>query len=74
MIEHRVDDSYGKGRADKYIMHLLPGLSRGLMYKQIRNKNITLNGAKIIGNETVKEGDVLRFYFSDETFSNFSKG
>lgn len=74
MIEHRVDDSYGQGRADKYIMHLLPGISRGLMYKQMRNKNITLNGAKISGNETVREGDILRFYFSDDTFNKFSKG
>ena len=74
MIEHKVIDSYGQGRADKYIMHLLPGLTRGLMYKQMRNKNITLNGAKINGNEKVKEGDILRFYFSDETFNNFSKG
>ncbi len=74
MIEHIVDDAYGCGRVDKYIMKLLPGMPKGLLYKQFRNKNITLNGRKIGGSEQVKTSDVLKFFLSDETFKAFSEG
>ena len=74
MIVKNVDKADGKSRIDKYILRLLPGLKPGLMHKQFRNKNILLNGHKISGNEIVKEGDELKFFFSDETYLMFSKG
>lgn len=74
MIIKHIKKADGLGRVDKYILRLLPGLKPGLMHKQFRNKNILLNGHKISGNETVKEGDELKFFFSDDTFEAFSKG
>ena len=74
MQEIIIDGSFGKGRVDKCISRLLPGIPKNLMYKQMRNKNITLNGHKIKGDETAGPGDVLRFFFSDETFDKFRTG
>lgn len=74
MIIKNVERSDGVSRVDKYILRLLPGLKPGLMHKQFRNKNILLNGHKISGNEIVKEGDELKFFFADDTYTAFSKG
>lgn len=59
-------------RLDKFIMRLLPGLPSPLLYKQLRNKNITLNGKKADGRELIKEGEAVRIFFSDETYDKFS--
>ncbi|MCR5399271.1 MAG: RluA family pseudouridine synthase [Lachnospiraceae bacterium] len=74
MIEIIIDEASAFGRVDKYIQRLLPGAPRGLLYKQFRKKNITLNDAKIVGNEIIHAGDTLHFFFSDETFENFKSG
>lgn len=57
----------------KYLNRLLPNAPQGLIYKQIRKKNITLNEKKISGNEKLKENDVLFIFMSDETISKFSE-
>ena len=59
-------------RLDKYLKKLLPGAASGLLYQQLRKKNITLNQKKVQGNEMLREGDALRLFFSDETFMKFS--
>ncbi len=74
MQEIIIDDSFPNGRVDKCILRLLPGIPKNLMYKQMRNKNITLNDTKIKGHETAGPGDKLKFYFSDETFARFKEG
>jgi len=61
-------------RLDKYLQRLLPSCPKSLIYKQLRKKNITLNGFKVTGTETVKEGDEVDVFFSDETFEKFSAG
>ncbi len=40
-------------------------------YKMLRKKNITLNGKKAAGKETLKKGDVIELFLSDETIANF---
>lgn len=45
-----------------------------LMHKFLRNKNIKLNGKKVMHNEVVNFGDVLTFYISDEFFDKTPKG
>lgn len=74
MIINTVDAAGEGSRADKYIMRLLPGMTRGLMYKQLRKKNITLNGSKLSGNEILKAGDELCFFLSDDTYRAFHNG
>jgi 23S rRNA pseudouridine955/2504/2580 synthase len=59
-------------RLDKYLKRLLPSCSSGLLYKQLRKKNITLNGSKADGHEIIEEGDSVEIFFSDETFEKFS--
>ena len=44
----------------------------GFLYKMLRKKNITLNGKKATGKEHLKTGDVIRFWFSDETIARFT--
>lgn len=43
-------------------------------YKMLRKKNIVLNGKKADGNEVLQEGDLIRFFLSDETIRKFSGG
>ncbi len=60
-------------RLDKFLRRLLPGAGSGFLYKMLRKKNITLNGKKAEGSELLEQGDVIRIFFSDETFSGFSQ-
>ena len=61
-------------RLDKYLKRILPSCPSGLLYKQLRNKNITLNGKKANGTELLHDGDEVKLFFSDETFDKFSTG
>lgn len=56
----------------KYIQRTLANAPNSFIFKMLRKKNIVLNGKKIEGNEKVKEGDEIKFFLSDETFSSFS--
>lgn len=60
-------------RLDKFLEKLLPGAGKSFLYKMIRKKNITLNGKKAEGNEHLKEHDVIRIFFSDETYAKFAR-
>lgn len=59
-------------RADKYLNRILPGASKSFLYKMMRKKNIDLNGHRLEGNEILTENDILKVWFSDETFQKFS--
>lgn len=58
--------------AVKYLSRILKEAPSGLLYKQIRKKNITLNEKKMTGSEKLCEGDVISVFMSDETISKFS--
>lgn len=60
-------------RFDKFLHKYLPNADNGFLYKMLRKKNITLNGQKADGKEILAEGDIVKFFFSDETFSKFSR-
>lgn len=55
----------------KYIMRLLKEAPSGLIHKQLRNKNITLNDKKALGTEKLAEEDVIKIFMSDETIEKF---
>ncbi|MBO4679082.1 MAG: RluA family pseudouridine synthase [Lachnospiraceae bacterium] len=55
----------------KYLMRLFKDAPNGLLHKQLRKKNITLNGKKTEGNDKLKEGDVIFVFMSDETIEKF---
>lgn len=59
-------------RLDKFLRKYLPQAGNGFLYKMLRKKNITLNGKKAEGPELLREGDEVRFFFSEETFAKFT--
>lgn len=73
MKEFEITKNEANQRLDKYIKKLLPNAGKGFVYKMLRKKNITWNGKKAEGGEIIREGDVIRFFFSEETFKKFSK-
>ncbi len=72
MKEFCISKSDAAGRMDKFCHRILKEAPTSFVYKMIRKKNITLNGKKAQGSEILKEGDVIRFFLSDETFERFS--
>ena len=56
----------------RFLGKLFPAASSSFLYKMLRKKNITLNDKKCIGSETLKEEDIIKIYFSDETYSKFA--
>lgn len=72
MKEIRITSNDAGQRLSKYLGRILPEAGSGFLYKMLRKKNITLNDAKADGSETVREGDVVKVFFSDETFAKMS--
>ena len=62
------------GRFDRYLGKYLRQASRSFLYKMLRKKNITLNGAKADGSEILQSGDHIKLFFSDETLEKFTAG
>ncbi len=58
-------------RLDKLLMRLMQKAPKSFLYKMLRKKNITLNGKKAQGNELLRPGDVIKIFFSDETYEKF---
>lgn len=73
MKEFVIGSNESNQRFDKLIFKILNQAPKSFGYKMLRKKNITLNGKKADGNEKLKEGDIVRFYLSDETFDKFSQ-
>ena len=55
-------------RLDRFLTFYFKEASTGFIYKMLRKKNITLNGKKAEGTEKLKVSDVIKVFFSDETF------
>ncbi len=73
MKEYNISGRDCGQRLDKYIMRILPKAGISFVYKMLRKKNIVLNGKKASGKELLCNGDNIRFYLSDDTFSSFAK-
>lgn len=72
MKEYTVTKQDAGRRLDKYVLRVLSNAPSSFVYKMIRKKNITLNDKKASGNEVLCAGDIIKFYFSDDTFHKFS--
>lgn len=72
MKEYIVTPADSGQKCIKYCEKILPNAGAGFLHKMLRKKNITLNGKKTDGSERLSDGDVIRFFFSDETFANFA--
>lgn len=71
MREFVIGPNDSNQRLDKYLFKLLKNAGTGLVFKQLRNKNIVLNGKKSKGNELLSEKDVVRIFMSDDTIDKF---
>ena len=68
MIEYVVTENLSEQRLDKVLKKILAGAPDSFIYRQLREKNITLNKKRAQGSDRTKEGDVIRFFFSEETY------
>lgn len=68
MIEYVVTENLSEQRLDKVLRKILAGAPDSFIYRQLREKNITLNKKRAQGSDRTKEGDVIRFFFSEETY------
>ena len=71
MQEIHVSNNEAGQRLDKLLHKLLPEAGNSFLYKMLRKKNITLNGKKAEGKESLKNGDVVKIFLADETYLKF---
>lgn len=74
MTELTIQKNDAGQRADRFLAKAYPNLKSSLICKLMRKKRIKLNGAKTEPNVILKEGDVFRFYLSDELLSKDNNG
>ena len=74
MKELTVDEHAAGRRLDKFLFGCLPGAPVSLVYAQLRKKNITLNGSRATGRESLETGDRIQCFFSDATWEKFAAG
>lgn len=55
-------------RLDKFLRKYFSEAGSSFLYKMLRKKNITLNDKKADGHELLVEGDVVKSFFSEETY------
>lgn len=72
MKELRIEESDSNQRFDKYLKRVLTEASISFIYKMLRKKNITLNDKKADGTEKLNTGDIVKIWFSDETFAKMT--
>ena len=56
-----------------YLQSLYPALTKGSIYKSLRNKDIRINDVKTNKDVLLKEGDKLDIYITDEVLYNLPK-
>lgn len=66
-----IGDNEQSQRLDKYLRRRLPVAGSSFLYKMLRKKNITLNGAKADGREILRAGDEVSVFFAKETLDKF---
>lgn len=72
MKELRIDENDNNQRFDKYLKRVLKNAGTSFIYKMLRKKNITLNEKKADGSEKLNTGDIVKIWFSDETFAKMA--
>ncbi|MCR5195753.1 MAG: RluA family pseudouridine synthase [Pseudobutyrivibrio sp.] len=72
MKELIINENDSNQRFDKYLKRVLSEASTSFIYKMLRKKNITLNDKKADGAEKLNTDDIVKIWFSDETFDKMS--
>lgn len=71
MIEIIIGKNDNEQRADRFLKKYLNKAPKGYVYKMIRKKRIKLNGKNIKPENTIYEGDIIKFFLSQETIDKF---
>ncbi|MGN0193908.1 MAG: pseudouridine synthase [Pseudoramibacter sp.] len=71
MITYRIPQSADGQRLDRFLTKFMPDAGKGLLMKMLRKKRIKCNGRRADPRDMITQGDVLTFYFSEETFNKF---
>ena len=71
MQEFKIGPNESGQRLDKFLHKYLKEANSGFLHKMLRKKNITLNKKKADGKEMLEVGDLVQFFFSEETFLKF---
>lgn len=71
MKEIRITSLEENQRLDKFLMKYMNTAPKSFFYKMLRKKRIKLNAKKAEGKEILTAGDVIQFYLSEETMSEF---
>ena len=74
MKELNISTNEAGQRLDKLLHKYLSGATTSFIYKMLRKKNIVLNDKKAEGKELLKDGDIIKIYFSDETLEKMTGG
>lgn len=72
MKELNISTNEAGQRLDKLLHKYLSHANTSFIYKMLRKKNIVLNDKKAEGKEQLKDGDVIKIYFSDETLEKMT--
>lgn len=73
MKEIKINENDNDQRLDRFLVKFFPNATKSFLMKMLRKKNIVLNGKKASGDERVMTGDVIKVFFSDETFEKFTE-
>ncbi|MBO7514039.1 MAG: RluA family pseudouridine synthase [Lachnospiraceae bacterium] len=74
MQEFTISKNEADLRFDKYLAKLLNKAPQSVIQKNLRKKNILLNGKKADGNVKTQLGDRVQIYMKDETIAMFREG
>lgn len=72
MKELRIEENDSNQRFDKFLKRVLTEANTSFIYKMLRKKNITLNDKKADGTEKLNTGDIVKIWFSDETYAKMT--
>lgn len=71
MKEIKIYENDNDQRLDRFLVKFFPNANKSFLMKMLRKKNIVLNGKKASGDERIFTGDIIKVFFSDETFEKF---
>lgn len=61
-----VDEKYNQKNLNQFLSYCFPNLKQNHFFKALRQKDIKVNGIRVKENISLKKGDVVEVYISDE--------
>ncbi|MGE5474298.1 MAG: RluA family pseudouridine synthase [Ignavibacteriales bacterium] len=66
MVKIVVSEQYNNKKLDRFILDTFPTLSRNILFKALRQKDIKINGKRINENTVIKAGDIIEVFIDDK--------